>query len=318
MSVTILNSYNCLTAGANTGPDACAIDLKNTVAVFLMPPGTKIPASALVSSTALIAALGLLTTAPVGQRIYPIFNLIQNADTTEATTIQTFPNGFKFPVRGGYYSPSYQFVANFCLYLQLYNGFNGKPWDILTIDAAGTGWGVKNSDGSLSGVSADYIDVPTFKNNTGGAVAEYAFSFSAAPDFLTSFGFVKLSLAQWKSLKGLQTVTLSSAGARVANVSLAKGGIGCGQRSLAAQYNTTLAVSNLWAVSDSVSGLPLVITSVAYTPSIDGYTITVDPSNSTDPNYVAGNPVIISLATPTVLAAAGVTGIESNIFVTPN
>jgi hypothetical protein len=312
---TILNSYNCLVPGANTGADACAIDLKNTVAIFLMPPGTKIAAADLATSAAFLTAMGVLTNAPVGTRIYPVFNLIQNADTTEATTIQTFPNGFKFPVRNGYYNPSYQFVANFCLYLQLYNGFNGKAWDILTIDAAGTGWGVKNPDGSLSGISADYIDVPTFKNNTGGAVAETTISFSAAPDFLSSFGFVKLSLAQWKTLKGLQTVTLTSGGARVANVSLVKGGIGCGQRSLAAQYTTALNVANLWVVTDSVSGNLLTLTSVAYTANIDGYTITVDTS---DPDYVAGHPVNISLAAPTVLVAAGITGIESTVFTTPN
>jgi len=312
---TILNSYNCLVPGANTGPDACAIDLKNTVAIFLMPPGTKIPASALLTATAFLSALSALTNAPVGTRIYPVFNLIQNADATEATQIQTFPNGFKFPVRNGYYNPSYQFVANFCLYLQLYNGFNGKPWDVLTIDAAGTGWGVKNPDGSLSGVSADYIDVPTFKNNTGGAVSETTISFSAAPDFLTSFGFVKLSLAQWKTLKGLQTVTLTSGGARVTNVSLIKGGIGCGQRSLAAQYGSALAVANLWVALDSVSGNDLNITSVALNSNIDGYTGTVDTS---DPDYNAANPVIWSLAAPTVLSAAGITGIESNTFQTPN
>lgn len=312
---TILNSYNCLIPGANTGIDQCAIDLKNTVGIFIMPPGTKIAAADLATPTSFLAALTSLTTAALGTRIYPVFGLIQNADATEATQFQTFPNGFKYPVRDGYYAPSYQFVANVCLYRQL-RKFRNQAWDILTVDAAGTGWGVKNSDGSLSGIPADYLDVPTFKNNTGSAVAETTISLSAAPDFWDNFGFVKaLTLGQWRSVKGLMTAVLGSAGARVANVSLINGGVGCGQVSLAAKYTTALNVTNLWRYYDSVSGLPVALTSVAYTSGIDGYTLT---ANTADANYNAANPALVSLAPPSVLTTAGITGLESTVFQTPN
>jgi hypothetical protein len=124
------------------------------------------------------------------------------------------------------------------------------------------------------------------------------------------------------SVQGLQDVVLLSGGARVTNVSKVTAVYGLGLEDMADLYSAELANPANWVVRDSASNLLIGITSVAYSAVFDGWIITV---NAADPNYVPGNPVTISLAFPSVLAANGVSGFESpNLagqnypFITPN
>jgi hypothetical protein len=313
---SILNFLNALQPGNNTGVEVPALDIKNTVGVYLLPVGYKFPANALATQISFAAALAAAVIAPLGTRIFPVFGLIPLADGTEATTIQTFPNGFKFPVRKGYLDLTYQFVkGGIFLYHALVNGFDMQPVDILIVDAAGTGWGVANSDGSLSGLSADYIEFPTMKINDGAKATEYALHFSAEPTQLASFGYVKLPLSKWKAAQGLKNVTLSGNANpdRAAAISRLRGVIGSGGTSLHATFGASLAVANLWVATDAVSGNNLTVATAAEDVNADGYTLTVDTNDS---DYNAAHAVVWQLATPTVLATANVPGIESNTYQT--
>lgn len=312
---TILNAFNCIVSGGNTGVSTCAIDIKRIKGAILLPSGFSFTPTNLSSEATFLSALQAATLAAKGSRAYPIHDFEEISDNTEKPVIQTLGYGGKAVVREGYYDWTFQIIkGGFCLAKAL-RKFNNQNVDVLFIDDNDLLFGKKDSAGNLYGIPQAYVYQAPFKVNDGSKTSIYNQQFVFKPDFVDSIGFVQLNAGDFDTVVGLQDVVLQSGGARAANVSLVKAVTSCGGVDIHSLYASQLAAANMWVATDSVSGNNLTITSVADNTNIGGWTITVDTS---DPDYNAAHPVVISMAVPSVLNAAGVLAIESNSLTTPN
>lgn len=315
-----LNYFPCSLIGGNTGFGNCTIDIKNIVGAIIVPAGITFSASNTATSAAFLTALQAATLAVKTQRAFPIHGFEEIKDNTEAPIEDKLGYGGRAITREGYYDWSFQIIkGGFCLSKAL-RAFNNQNVDVFFVDANNLVFGQKitSSTGvvTFAGINQAYVYQNPFKVNDGAKVSQYIQKFVFKPGFIDSFGGIQLNPGDFDQIVGLQNVALSSGGARVANVSLAKGMFSCGGASLGVTYGALLNVANLWTVQDSVTGnFYATITSVAYSATTDTYTITVPTS---DPAYNAGNPVNINLASASVLNAAGIIGIEGIPFTTPN
>lgn len=317
-----LNAFNCITSGGNTGSPSCAIDIKNIVGAIILPSGFSFSAANLATESAFITAAQAATLAVRSGRIYPIHGFEEITDSTEKAVIQTLGYGSRQVVREGYYDWMFQILkGGFCL-LKSLRKFNNQNVDVLFVDANGLLFGVKIGTGdtaTLKGIPLSYFYAAPFTVNNGAKTSIYTVQFVFPPQFNDTFGFVQLNVGDFDSIVGLSDVVLFSGGARVTNVSKTKGTFSCGGADLWGMYGTTLNVATLWTIRDAVTGNlydPTTgITSVVGSATTSIYTITVSTS---DPAYVAGNPIVISLASPSILNTAGILAVESNSYTTPN
>jgi hypothetical protein len=311
---TVLNAFNCIPSGGNTAVPQCAVDIKSIIGCVLLPAGTQFLAATLTSEAVFLAALQTATLALKPQRAFPVQNFEEIKDNTEQPKEDTLGYGDSSIVREGYYKWDFQFIkGGFCLSKSL-RKFNSQNVDVMFVDANGLLFGLKVGT-ALQGINTSYTYSAPFMVNNGSKVTQYWLKFVFKPYFIDSIGFVQLNPGDFQNVVGLNDVVIGSGGARVANVSLVTAAFSCGGLSLYALYSIALASASLWAGTDSVTGLPVAITSVAASATFQGWTITF---NASDPNYNVGNPMNITMAAPSVLNAADVFAVESNIFTTPN
>lgn len=313
-----LNNFPCALLGANTGFGSCTLDFKNIVAAAIVPAGTTFTQANTLTPTAFLTALAAATVAVKSARLFPIHAFGEIKDGSESAVEEKLGYGASLNVRDGAFKWGFRILrGGFCLSKSL-RAFNNMAVDVFFIDSTGLVIGQKivSSAGvvSFGGVPQYQAYQEPLKINDGSKNTIYMQDFSFPGNVFDNFGGVQLGSGDFDTIQGLQGVALYSGGARVTVASKVKGYFGCGGADLGSTYGTTLNVTNLWAVQDSVSGNTIAVTGVTYSASTFTYTVTVDVS---DPNYVAGNPVIISLAAASVLDAAGL-HIESNSFVTPN
>lgn len=313
--MTALNAFNCIPMGGNTAVSNCAIDIKSIRGAILLPAGTQFASGSLTSEAVFLAALTTATYAAKTARTFPLHYFEEIKDDSEAMKYDTLGYGNEAPVREGFNKWMFQFIkGGFCLLKQL-RKFNNQNVDVLFVDEDGLLFGIKVGT-ALQGIPTSYV-YSDFKVNDGNKVSQYNIKFTFRRNFIDTIGFMQLNPGDFETIVGLSDIVLGSGGARVTNVSLVTGAYSCGGLSLDSVYTTQLAKAGAWVITDSVTGLVVAATSVAYTAGINGWTITL---NASDPNYNSGNPVNISLATPAALFALSpsVTGIESNVFTTPN
>lgn len=311
---TILDNSPCSTNGANTGFDNCGLDMKAICGMEILYPGTTFSLADIATEASFLTALKTKSIAAFGTRMYPLTDLVITNDGTEASVIQTYNNGAKRKVRNGAFDMTFDILkGGKCLIDRLMAGFDGKDWDVLLYDETGQMLIVKNSDGTISGLSLNLFDVLIPKLNDGTKTTQNAVHINTSGENFIATQIYKFTggLGVIKAIKGLINVGL--AGTRTLGVGSITGKIGCGKADLYATYGALLAVVGAWVVKDAVSGNLITITSVAVNANISGYTVTLDTS---DPDYVAGDAQLYSLAAPSVLAALGtpVTGIESNVL----
>lgn len=316
---TILNAYNCLSSGGNTGVSACPIDIGTIVGAILLPQSFSFSAANLADSATFLAALQAATLATAGSRVYPIHDLDQPNSASEENTYQTTAYGNRRKIREGVYDLTYEInTGGFCLWQQIAKFSNVGGLSALFVDENGLVFGLKSGD-LLKGIPLMLFDAPAPVFNDGSNATSYRIKFVYQQAFLKSFGFVKLNVGDWESVKGLQNVVIKSgttgATDRTAGVSLLKVDFSCPGADFYSLYKVQLANAALWLANDAVSGNQLTVASVAATDNIGGFTATVDTS---DPDYVAGNKVIWKLAPALALNTAGVLAVESNSYTTKN
>lgn len=317
-----LNNFPCALLGANTGFGTCTIDLKNIVGAIIVPTGTSYSQTQTLTSAAFVAALITATSAVKALRAFPIHDFAEIKDGSESAVTEKLGYGEEIVVRDGTFKWGFRILkGGFCLSKAL-RQFNNMNVDVFFVDANNLVIGQRyvSSTGvvTFGGIPLYQAYQEPFKIADGSKGTIYMQNFSFAGNVFDSFGGVQLNPGDYTSIQGLQSVVLSSGGARVTNVSLAIGAFSCGGGDIGATYPTQLNVATLWRLQDSVTGTffnaSTGITSVAYSALTGIFTIT---ANASDPAYNAGNPVNISLASASILDAAGL-HIESNTFVTPN
>lgn len=306
----------CSTKGAgNTGTGNCVVDVGYIGAIWFAADNFKIPTTSIAAALTAINA-AILNDNP-SQRLYPVSGLVQNTDSSEANTIQTFNDGSKALVKEGFYDWTFQFTKGaFCLSyrLRMANGLNRS---FFIIDKNGRIYGTDTGDGMITAIKPALAWTNAFKLNDGTKVTEYSTMVNFDPTFLNDYP----SFLDFKNnggygallgLTGLQDVTVAKVSRSVAvlNVSAKTS---CGTSNLFDLYGATLASTSLWLAFADNAGVPgnaLTITSVASNTNAKAYTITID---TTDPDYVVSAPIWISLAGPTETQPVLLAGYESNI-----
>jgi hypothetical protein len=315
--MSTLNQFSCLQINVNTGIGACPINPKNIIGAILTPKKYQVTTATLAAFQA--ALIADAANASKAARIYPIYDFRPLGDNSEALVVQTFSTGQKAPVREGVYDWQYQFVAggiDLLKKLRL-NNEASTSHDFFLIDSQNLVIGMAAKDGSndvLQAIPSDggFIWFLPWKQNDGSKVAEYAVQFVFLPKYINELlGYVKANFDLQTSVFGLQDVALTSPSANVTagsyNVAAT---IVNGGTNMADQYQTELANGAVWVAKNTQTGAAITVTGVTY--NAGGYFVVA--LNTADPDYPAGggDKVTISLAAPTVLAANGLEGYESN------
>lgn len=304
---TILNTLNCAGGVGNTGIPKCALDPALIKGGFLVPPNFELTAANLATTDALEAALAAAILAAPALRIYPLPPFEAITDSSEDVTIQTLGYGAPVTIREGKNNWIFQYLSGgVCLNNQL-RKFNKSGYRVIFIDDSGVIMGTKNStgDGIVGIPLVDYYAYP-WKVNDGSNTTAYRLKFVFDPKYINELiNFVQDENALL--LQGLQNVALTKV-SRALGVMKITAKVGCGGDNLHDLYATELASVGLWTAKNALTNAVITITAVADDTVNNGWTITVDTA---DPDYTTGA-ILVSLAAPSVLAAAGVDGFESN------
>jgi hypothetical protein len=206
-------------------------------------------------------------------------------------------------------------MGRFCLNYRLRQIINYQNKSFFFFTKDGLLWGTDTGDGNVTAFKPNLTWANAPKLNTGAAPTEYSFNVNfdstllsdnpAFIDFRANGGYAFL-----KSLTGLQDVDIAKV-TRAANVVTVSAITDCGTSNLYALYPSLLAAVNQWAAFADNNGAPgnsLTITSVAGVANSSSFAITID---TTDPDYVAGAPIWISLAGPTETFPVLLKGYES-------
>lgn len=317
-----LNNFPCALLGSNTGFGSCTIDFKNIVGAIILPSGATFSQTNTATAAAFVTELVTRTSNPKATRIFPIHDFAEIKDGSESAVTEKLGYGEELVVRDGTFKWGFRILkGGFCLSKAL-RQFNNMNVDVIFIDANNLAIGQRyvSSTGVITfgGIPQYQAYQEPFKIADGSKGTIYIQNFSFPGNVFDTFGGVQLNPGDFTGIQGLQNVVLSSAGARVAGVSLAYANFSCGGGDVGATYPTQLNVATLWRLQDATTGTfynaSTGITSVAYSALTGIFTIT---ANTSDPAYNVGNPVNVSLAPASVLDAASL-HIESNTFVTPN
>lgn len=298
-----INQIACIQGGANTGFGDCVLNFGTIAGAFLVPKGFEItPAQAQdLQQTLQDAAFA----ASSKERIYPIHNLEQITNNSEDKTVQTLGYGGKAVVREGDYDWTFQFIQGGMCLLKSLRKFNGPGRHAIFYDSNGVLFGQKIGD-NLAGIPLQFFWANPWSPNDGSNATIYAAQFVFKPKYANDLvGFLQadFDLAQ---IQGLQNVVLSViSGAAPAPVIGAT--TGCDGTNMYDLFAEDLAEVGNWKATNE-SGETIAITSVAEAAASKGWTVTVDDQ---DANYPVSGNIILQLADPETLAAAGVTGFES-------
>lgn len=317
--MSVKNFLNCSgQLAANTGFGLCVNDIKFIKGIFFVPTGTLLTTASIAALKTALAAI-IKNDSP-NARAYPLHKIVTPTDNSEDIQIQTFADGSKAVSRDVVYDWTFQFTDGaFCLSYALQQA-NGLNMDFFLYDAGAKLIGTQPADGSdnLMSINPSLQWTIPWKLPTGTEVTVYATRVSFdSYQVNKSIAFVDFTkdggLAYLKSLKGLQNILLTKISRAVAVLKIGAY-TSCGTVDLSQVYTTELAVASLWRAY-AVNGNSLTITSVAYDANVKGFTVTIDTS---DPDYVAGDPITVGLGPVSVLTTGGVVGFEGiNVVVAP-
>lgn len=314
--MSVNNVVACAVLKPNTGFGNCVLDWALVKGVIFAPDNYSIPTASVAGAITQLKA-DILNDV-YASRIFPVYGIIPTANNTETLPQVTNPDGSKETVRDVFYDITYKTAfGKFCLQWRLRQLINNVNKSFFLYDANGVIWGTNVGDGNVTAIkpNSSWANVPT--PNTGAATTDYTFNLNfygpLIADYPATIDFRGQSgggLAFLKNLKGLQDVTITKV-ARATNVLTVTAITNCGTTNLYDLYPSALAAVNQWAAFADASGAPgnvITITSVTALSNSKSFVITVD---TTDPDYVAGAPIWVSMAGPTETYPVLMTGYES-------
>jgi len=312
--MSVKNVINCKNRRANTGYGNCTVDLAFIAGFIWAPDNYKIP------TTTVAAAITKIQTDIINDvfelRLFPVPGIVAPTDNTETLPVVTYADGSKAVPRDVFFDWTFQNGGGrFCLNYRLRALLNYQNKSFFFFDKNGVLWGTDTGDGMITAIKPNLTWANVPKLNTGAAPTEYLFNVNYDATLLADYpAFIDFSknggYAFLKSLSGLQDVDIAKV-TRAANVLTVSAFTNCGSSNLAELYPTQLAAANQWNAFADLNGAPgnaLTITSVTYNANSKSFVITIDTS---DPDYVAGAPIWVSLAGPTETYPVLLTGYES-------
>lgn len=340
-----LNQIQCNDLLGNTGFGDCCYDPKEIIGAIHVPCNTAIDAG-IVNGTADVGGTNVpfltyltnqIHAALRSNRFYP-FGTFEEINATGADAkSQTL--GYGRTIKTGFNNYNWQFTlldCGFCLLKALKSHNGSRCFFFITksghlIGTQGTRTftvaGVTYTVPALVPIKGSFSSEP-WTPPTGAAVAGYKisydfsveqinenFAFVAANTTLESSAILKLALPS----AGLQTMTFNelfnaaALGGNGGNLSHTTTTIqlevrsGCDAANVSATYATLLANPSRWKLINTATGAVIAIASVIYNAATNSFTIT-------HPVQTVGTQLTISLADPTVLLAAGISGIDSSAY----
>lgn len=303
--MSILNQYVCAAAGGNTGVPDCAIQLKDLKKGFLVPSSFELTATDLATPESALAALQAASVNDdPALRIYPLPQFEEVTDNTEDVVTEAI-GGTNFIVRDGKYNLLVRYVkGGQCVSnaLRKFVNFNGG---IIFVDSAGVvaGW---KSGTSLKGIPLNQFYPNPARIATSTTIANYSFTVSfEAAYFNEGLGFIQLNPADIFGISGLQNIVLSLVAPRSTTTFRLRTTTGCAAIDLYDQYGADLADTSNFVVTRN--GAVVTVTSIATDANTKSLLFTLD---STDPDYNAAGPFLVSGAGVSALVSNDVEGYE--------
>lgn len=304
-----INELQCLQDAGNTGVGTCFFDPKNIIGAFVSLNEFELDTTDLQAS--LIAATHDINKAT---RLFPIYDFENTADATEKPVIQTMQTGAKHWVRDGFNDWTFQFVNGGLSLLKQLRKFPKSGCSFFFVDASMNIIGLPgSSDTTLKSIPSTggmFLPQP-FKLADGSKITAYEVQFVFNTTYVNDTGaFVHADFDLPSTVNGLQDVNLSNPGAAAAGVFKVVAKLDATGTNMADLYPTELASGSLWTAKNAATGAAIDIDSVTLSTDADKhFVITLDTGDSDYPTPVA--PVLINLAAPATLEAAGVDGYES-------
>lgn len=312
--MSIRNVVSCGTSLRNTGYRKCVPRFKEILGAFLVSPDFKLTAAQMASQASILTALQDATLIVGEGRLYPAGPFVAVTDNSEEDVFQTFGYGTQVFTRDGNYNWLFNFYDGGLCHSNQLRSHNGSGERVIFFDKGGylIGTSLPEEDGTISMVGSvmDVLHTGKWTINDGTNAQGFGIMFSFEPAQINEdISFVKFdSVAPLLSIKGLVNAYLEQVGASLAGVFTLSVTAGCANESLYDEFSAVLATAANWVTLNHVTGLPIAKAVVA-NPGNKNFTITLDDE---DPNYPATAPALIrvSLASPTVLAAADMVGYE--------
>lgn len=293
-----LNNPGCvLVIGANTGIPGCDFAPDKFVGAILIDKSIIIEDADIPD---IISKLQELTLATGRDRIHPIFRFEEIADNSEEETVSTLGYGSKQVVKEGKYDWTFRIVkGGLCLNNKL-RAFNKASKKVLFIDSNNVIYGTRVESG-FTGFTMDFFYAKPFKANdaSNAAIFNVRFALAKPEEFNEKVAFVKADQDIEEAVKGLIDLELIQLAVASGKVTV---GIrtACDKVNIYEAFGDVLAAGELWKVSKN--GEPVTITSVAKNDTAGGW----------DVSFTGTGEHVITLAAPSVLAAANVGGYPEN------
>ncbi len=299
----ILNNPGCVVVAANTGLPDCPFAPDKFVGAILIDKNQVFSDSDVASATAFITKLQELALVAGKTRAYPIFRFEEITDNSEEETVATLGYGSKQVVKDGKYDWTFRLTKGGLCYQKKLRAFNKIEKKVLFIDDSGVIYGTIGS-GGFTGFSMEFFFAKPFKvaDGSNAAIFNARFALSKPKEFNEYVGFIKTNLDVEESVKGitdveLEQVTITNAAATISVVT------GCDKVSLFDVFADDLADPLLWVVTSS-AGTNVSVTGVTKVPASSAWAVA----------FTGTGVFSISLAAPSVLAAAGIGGTPANGF----
>jgi hypothetical protein len=303
----------CVTIGNNTGKGTCDVRMKRPK--YLLLSDFTFSAADLANSDSLKAAFKrqmLKSNSDSGKLfISPLLRVVN--DNTGDPNVQSLADGYEEVLNEATPKYSYQFTAGVCQH-QSWANFNGWAGGNFRIDQDNVFWYRVTTDGGGKGFSTGnlYTDPPRDGNSGGIAVGTTRITFGSIDEFKSGVGAVKLDF-NIVDLVNIEDVDLEDREDELdspgtgTNVFYIGGKIKCRGTDIYTAYKTALNNVARWQAEDG-DGNALTIDSISTSDSLKAWIPVINPTQYTA--LAVGASIIINIADPNVLEAAGVLGIE--------
>lgn len=305
----------CATLGGNTGTPACDVRM-GRIKYLLLTTSKEFTEANIASTEALELALqaAMLLSNSDANKVFAFPAMRDVTNNTGDPATGTLADGYEEVLNEALPKYLLRATPGTCVQQAMasFNGWNGR---LFVIDENNIFWYRDNGSNGAKGFSTGYLytNPPQFKGSADIQTSNTRITFGSIGEFKSGVGAIKIEF-EVADLNNLKDVVLddredeNDSGA-LNNVFIIGGKIRCEGTDIYAAYSSLLNAVARWRAYKS-DGTAITIDTVSLNAGESGWNITL---NSTAFNALTSGTVFyIDLATPTTLAAAGVTGIEGN------
>lgn len=303
----------CATLGGNTGAPACDVRM-GRIKYLLLTTSKEFVAADIATSEAFQTALqtAMLLANSDANKVFAFPAMREATDNTGDPNLGTLADGYEEVLNEALPKYLLRATPGTCVQ-QAMASFNGWPGKIYIIDENGIFWYRDNGTDGTKGFTTGYLytNPPKFKGSGDVQTSNSRVTFGSIDEFKSGVGALKLGF-QVSDLSNLKDVVLddresdNDSGA-LNNVFIIGGKTKCEGTDIYAAYSAALNATARWRAYKA-DGTVLVVSAVSLNAGNTAWNVTIQ---SADFNAMASGDVFyIDLATPAVLKAAGVNGIE--------